>query len=1097
MNGNISREGITADLEAMQAVGLGGAQIFNADINIPEGPVKFMSPEWRALFKHAAAEADRLGLELCVNNCAGWANSGGPWNTPANAMQRLVTSEVLVKGPGRFNGVLPRPPANLNYYRDIAVLAFPAPVSELTAGSAAPAKASASIPGDAAVLLDGRRETTLTFPPLDPKEPQYAQLEFPRPASARSIRLVPGPRMRNCGGVVQVSDDGSTFRNLQSFEFGRLAGNYVTVPLGDSAIAARYWRFLFNRAAGSKPLPDLAEIILSARFEIENLDEKTGFTAERAVVSGRALPVRAEDVIRQNAITDLTAGLSADGRLIWDVPAGDWVILRTGHTPSGINNHPAPKEGTGLECDKLSRSAMDAHWAGFMQKILEDLGPLAGKSLNNALIDSYEVGGQNWTENFRGEFRLRRGYDLQPFLPVFSGRFVESAEVTERFLLDMRRTIAELFAENYYGRFAELCRQNNLLASIEPYRGPFEPLLSGKPADIVMGEFWNGIKGNPSLKLATSVAHIYGKRLVGAEAFTTARNLDRWQSEPRALKMQGDAVFCLGINRFIFHRYAMQPWADRWPGMTMGPYGFHFERTNTWWRQSRAWIQYNTRCQFLLQQGRYVADVASFIGENALQLPEFDPKLPPGFNYDGVNADVLLNHASVLNGQLVLHSGMSYRVLALPKAERAITPRLLRQLRGFVAAGLTLVGPPPEQALGLEGFPGSDREVMSLVAELWGNCDGQHVTENRLDKGRVVWGQTLPQVLASLGVPWDFEYPANDGSLAFTHRIDGEADIYFVSNQSDRFRAVACTFRISGKQPEIWQPESGRVEQAPVWREDDGRITVPLQFDPAGSVFVVFRNKAGAGDHLVAATYAAGPALGLDEPPVFGLEAGTNGAVKLRASAPGTAELIAASGRTRKITVEKVPAPVEVSGPWALRFPPKWGAPVELELPRLISWPDHLDSGVKYFSGTATYHREIVLPAELFARGLRVWLNLGAVKNIAEVFVNGKPLGVLWKPPFRMEITGGARPGKNQLEIKITNLWPNRLIGDEQLPPDCELEANGALKRWPQWLLEGKPSPTGRLTFTTTHFWKKDDKLLPSGLLGPVIITSEVTIPVH
>ena len=321
--------------------------------------------------------------------------------------------------------------------------------------------------------------------------------------------------------------------------------------------------------------------------------------------------------IQRRQIVDLTSKLAADGKLNWQVPAGNWVILRVGYTPTGVKNHPAPLEGTGLECDKFSQAALDAHWAGFMQKILDDIGPLAGKTLDSSLIDSYEVGGQNWTKNFRAEFQKRRGYDPLKFLPAFTGRVVDNPAVSERFLWDVRRTIADLFAENYFGHFAELCRQHGLMNAVEPYTGPFESLQCGAPADVVMGEFWSGSQGDPSVKLAASIAHIYGKTIVGAESFTAQPEHGRWQNYPYSLKTLGDLMFCQGLNRYIFHRYAMQPWTNRWPGMTMGQWGFHFERTETWWNQGKPWIDYITHCEFLLQQGRAVEDAAYFDGQSA------------------------------------------------------------------------------------------------------------------------------------------------------------------------------------------------------------------------------------------------------------------------------------------------------------------------------------------------------------------------------------------------------------------------------------------------------------------------------------------------
>ncbi|MFA7370250.1 MAG: glycosyl hydrolase, partial [Kiritimatiellales bacterium] len=658
----------------------------------------------------------------------------------------------------------------------------------------------------------------------------------------------------------------------------------------------------------------------------------------------------------------------------------------------------------------------------------------------------------------------------------------------------------------------------------------------------------------------------------------------RWLDDPYALKASGDLAFSLGINRYIFHRYALQPWTTRVPGMTMGQWGTHFDRTCTWWEQGSEWMKYIARSQFMLQQGLFAADAAAFCGESApVQMPVINPELPAGYDYDGINADVLLNLASVKDGVLTLKSGMRYHVLSLFPQNRTMTPELLRRLRDFVADGLTLVGPPPEKSPSLAGYPKCDAEVKSLTAEMWGDCDGKTVTEHQLGKGKVVWGQTMAQVFASLKVPPDFSFTTNNSSqLVYIHRLDGDADIYFVANQRDQADSADCTFRVSGKAPELWHPDTGRIEPAPVWREEGGRITVPLQFDPAGSVFVVFRKPAGAGDHVVSATFSAqsrsadspselkiqkaryesaddergvdvtgllndqirdgrlkikvinktlggdpvlnhrkqlrveyvlngqsgekivpenqdmeldGSVADIEQP--LELISSVTGQVKLRASAPGSAELKMASGRTVKMEVRGVPKPVELSGPWELNFPPDRGAPEQVSLPQLISWTEYADSGVKYFSGTAVYVKEVEIPAKMFGDGYVLWLDLGRVKNIAEVSVNGKPPGILWKPPFRANITAAAKPGRNKLEIKITNLWPNRLIGDEQLPPDCEWGNNLSLTKWPQWLLDGKPSPTGRFTFTTWHHWKKDDALLPSGLLGPVTLSAAEEVAVN
>jgi (4-O-methyl)-D-glucuronate---lignin esterase len=1047
MNGNITKAGITADLEAMQRIGLGGAQIFNVSESIPPGPVIFMSPQWRAMVKYAAQEAKRLGLVLCIHNCAGWSSSGGPWITPEFAMQQVVTSETHVSGPKHFSGILKQPRTRLDFYRDIAVLAFPTPRD------------------------DSRRIQNITV------------------------------------------------KAVYKYRYGLQ--------------------------------PDL-----------------------------RAFP--SDTVVPRDAIVDLTEKLGQDGRLDWAVPRGDWTILRLGYTPTGVENHPAPDAGRGLECDKLSRAGLDAHWAGMMAHVIHDLGPLAGKTLKYCLIDSYEVGTQNWTRHFRDEFRKRRGYDPLRFLPVLTGRVVDSDEVSERFLWDFRRTIADLFADDYYGYFTELCHRNGLQAEMEPYDGPFECLQAGHKADVPMGEFWVGGGESGSCKLAASIAHTYGRRIVGSESFTAAPAHGRWQNYPYSLKAVGDLMYCVGINRFIIHRYAHQPWLDKFPGMTMGQWGTHFERTTTWWNQGRAWVSYLTRCQFMLQQGLFAADVCYFAGEagpnNAPHVPALKAQ---GYDYDACNADVLLHRMAIQDGRLTLPDGMNYRVLVLPETQ-FMTLGLLTRIRDLVEQGAVVVGPKPTRSPSLADYPGGDAAVRKLADQVWGNCDGQTVKEHAFGRGRVIWGKDVAEVLTELGIRPDCEFAATatKPKMAWIHRVVDGTDVYFVSNQKPVSQDVQCTFRVSGKRPEFWHPDTGRIEPAAVWSEKNGRTTVPFHFDPAGSVFVVFRKSADHRNHLTAVEYpviknAAAPnkieirhafyeavdgagradvtakvaalvdagetsisasneifgdptvnhvkrlrveytlngkpiTMTADEGHVLTLTENDGTAVwpagQLTMSPDGRLELLAlqfgvtrletAEGRTQKVEVKSVPGPVKVTGPWTLRFPAHWGAPAQVTLDKLISWTDHSDAGVRYFSGTAEYEKKVEIPAALLQANERLILDLGRVKYLAEVTLNGEDLGVWWKPPFAADITRLAKPGRNVLKVRVTNLWINRLIGDEQYPDDCQWNGK-SLKRWPQWLVEGKPRPVWqRLTFTTWKHWTKDSPLVESGLLGPVLLRSGVVVPI-
>jgi hypothetical protein len=1135
MNGNITREGITADLEAMRRVGINGVEVFNVSESIPDGPAPFMSAQWLELFRFAAAEADRLGMKVCFHNCAGWSSSGGPWVKPEYAMQTIVTSEVEVPGGKQYKAVLPKPAVKAGYYRDIAVLAFPTPKDKTR---------------------------------IDKLEPK---------------------------GL-----------------------------------------FGFAYEYGMQP-------------------------------DSKAVP--ADSVVRRERIINLTSRLGAGGQLTWDAPAGDWTILRIGHTPTGKENSPAPKAGRGLEIDKLSRKALDAHWAGGIAPILKKLGPLAGKSVNGSLIDSYEVGCNNWTPRFREEFIKRRGYDPIPFLPVLSGRYVDGGEVTERFLWDFRRTLCDLFAENYYFYFSELCRKHGLLASMEPYDGPFECLQVAAKTDIVMGEFWAGGGESSSVKLAAEVANTHGIRIVGAESFTAEPNNGKWLNHPGSLKALGDLGWSQGLNRFIFHCYALQPWMDKAPGMTMGQWGTHFGRFNTWWEQSRAWIAYVTRGQYLLQQGRPTADVLFFGGEAAPNGGKHRPDLKAkGYDYDALGTD-LIGSLTVKDGMIMTPVGGAYRVLVLPNSTW-MTPRLAHIVRDLAAAGATIIAPRPAKSPSLSDYPAADAEVRAVAAQVWGSGAGEQV----FGKGKVIPNRPVEEVLAAMGVKPDCAAITGGARLAFVHRVVDNVDVYFVSNQKTLPDTVECAFRVAGKLPELWDAETGQMQPAPLWRVEDGRTVVTLSLEQAGSVFVVFRKEATPqNDALVKLTYKTtesstrhlprlelrsarygafslgksgmvdvtdevaaqvkegrlrvtasndlggdpaanvvkemrvdyacdgktnrvsvlehnilelpakgetGPVrvvravyghfkkdlkelpsikpvdvtarlasliqdqmltarvdnelAGGDPTPMVPKELRVDytldgvpqqvtvqenqelrlpedawallppgprvslaqGSLVLAVAEPGTYTFSTATGREKTVVISSVPKPVEITGPWAVAFPVGRGAPAQATFERLISWPEHADAGIRYFSGTAVYRKTVTIPAENLGANRILELDLGRVQVIAEVRLNGKDLGILWKAPFRVDVTGAAKAGDNELEVRVTNLWPNRLIGDEQYPDDCEWTGI-SLKGWPDWMVKGEPRPVPqRVTFTTWKHWHKDSPLQPSGLIGPVVLRTVTQTPV-
>ncbi len=950
MDGMMTREGLTADLEAMNRAGIGGAIFLEVNIGLPRGPVEFMSPQWQALFLHAVHEADRLGIEIALGAGPGWCGTGGPWVRPEQSMQHLVASQTNLVGPLRFSGTLPQPPPRRPYfglgtltpelkaqwqsfYRDVAVLAFPTPEG--------------------------------------------------------------------------------------------------TYRISDADEKALYYRDPFSSQPGVKPF-------LPAPAEFPSLQP--------------------DQCIRTDAVIDLTTNLLADGRLGWDVPPGRWTIMRFGRTLTGQTTRPAPKPGLGFETDKFAASALDAHFAAFAGKLISQLGPRqnSARGLTMLHFDSWEMGSQNWSENFRPEFQKRRGYDPLKYLPAYNGLVVGTPEITERFLWDVRQTAGDLVIENQARRLRQLAHQHNLRLSIEPYDlNPAGDLALGAEADVPMGEFW--ADGDPfdtaySCLEAASIAHTHGHAVVGAEAFTGGGEL-AWTRHPGSMKNQADWAFAAGINRLTFHRYQHQPWTNRVPGLTMADIGTQYERTQTWWEMSGAWHQYLARCQYLLRQGLPVADILYLTPEGAPHVFRPPPsalagsKIMPdrrGYNFDGIDSATLIHRVKTRGGKLVLPDGMSYHVLVLPETE-TMTPDLLTKIRDLVKAGATVIGSRPQKSPSLVHYPRCDAQVTRLAGEIWGDAPPAAHTNDVFVPPYPDY-TTVAHRLAAMNVPPDF---SSSRPLRYDHRHLKKAEIYFVSNPSNAIQEVTCDFRVAGRQPELWEPITGRTRLLPVSKlTADGRLEMPLRFDAHESYFILFRRPSVNSTALAARENFS---------------------------------------RTRACS--------EITGPWELSFQPARGAPGKITLDQLASWSGHTNAGVKYFSGEAVYRKSISLPPDLASTGRPVFLNLGRVEVMAQVTFNGHAFQTLWCAPFRLDVSSAVKPGANSLKIKVVNLWPNRVIGDQQLPPDTSREGGGPkgnVDVWPQWLLDGRPSPTGRITWASNVPYDKDSPLLPSGLMGPVTLQSNV-----
>ena len=610
----------------------------------------------------------------------------------------------------------------------------------------------------------------------------------------------------------------------------------------------------------------------------------------------------------------------------------------------------------------------------------------------------------------------------------------------------------------------------------------------------------------------TSAAHVYGKRVVAAEAFT-AMPKEKWQGHPASLKPLGDWAFTAGVNHFIFHRYALQPWPNHRPGMTMGAWGTHYERTQTWWELSGPWHLYLARCQHMLRQGMPVADLLYLTPEGApmrfvapeVNIRDAQPPDTPGYNVDGCPPEALFTRVSIVAGEIALPDGKRYRALVLPDpagdmpGAGAMTPRLLSRITELVEQGMLVLGRPPDRSPSLAGYPDCDAQVRSLSLRLWGTLTPGAPIDRRIGRGRVVWGVGPEDVLARAGIAPDFACGEARPFRYVHRRLDDGSDIYFVANKQDRALCAPCSFRVTGRRPEIWHPETGVITYPAQYDGGDGVTRLPLRLEAHESVFVVFPVNTSASRGRVVAIEANSSSptdLSLCE---------VNGRLQARAMSPGRFALHLASGATLPLWVSDLPPPVAARGPWEVHFASGWGAPDRATFPQLASWTEHDDPGIRYFSGTAVYRGELFVPPALLAADITPILDLGQVEVMARVRINGHDLGILWKAPFLADATGVLKPGRNELEIEVTNLWPNRLIGDEQLPPDAQwvsADFNGIvgfgekLLRWPDWLLKGQQSSTGRYTFATWKLWTAKDKLLPSGLLGPVTLRARRQVTV-
>jgi hypothetical protein len=1043
MKAAVTREGITADLEAMKDMGIGGAHIVpiqgTANPPLIDPPVNQLTPEGWSMWKYALQEANRVGIKITIHVGDGFATAGGPWITPELSMQKVVWSHIEVEGEKVFSDTLPLPLANKGYYRDIAVLAYPVIEGTNSTTSTMLPLVTTSMPGVDAGFLSVPNNNK-TFKSIDSCWIQYA---FEKPFTCRSIiTRASGNNIQSHRFRIESSDDGITFRPVCRLQpprhgwFDTDADVTHSIPV----TTARYFRFIFLKegsepgaedldAAHWKPDLKIKGILLSAAPVIHQYEGKSGVvwrvskhTPVAEVPDSLCIPV--------NKMRNITANLDKSGKLNWNIPNGKWAIFRVGYTTTGHQNETAGS-GKGLECDKFNPVAVKLQYHKWVSEMLSQVGPeIAKKAIENIHVDSWECGSQNWSPVFLDEFRKRRGYDPLLCLPAMAGIPVQSIDASEKFLYDIRQTISELYTENFYGTLAALAKEDGFGFTGESVA----PVLTGdgmlhyKMLDVPMGEFWvnSPTHDKPTdMMEAVSAGHIYGKNIIQAEAFTTLR-MD-WNEYPGMLKPIGDRNYALGVNRFVFHVFCQNPWPNRKPGMTLGPTGLFFQPAQTWWKPAQAWMEYTKRCQALLQMGRPVTDIAVFTGEEIPRravLPERLITTLPGIIGEEVVNKEKLRLKNVGTPIWLKPDGVTN------SANTSDPANWIDALRGYAydsfnPDALLNMASVNKGCIELPGGASYKLLVIPVSNPMMPDTGLSVKTAERIAQwkqlGVKVIGKFNSNSFDSLGIERDAFFTDSlngiTAGFAWAHRTSKDFDLYFISNQQNRQRTITASLRVTGRVPELFSPVTGETQTAAVWHSSKWRTELPLRLEAYESMFVVFQKPA-----------------------------------KSNKSKKG-------KNWMETKTIEKL------ENSWQVTFDPKSGGPDSFVFfSNLDDWTTRMEPGIKYYSGTATYEKEFNWEVTS-GKGLRFWLDLGRVNDIAEVKINGVSCGIAWTAPYRVEITKALKPGVNHVEIEVTNTWINRLLGDRMLP-------------------ENK-----RIAFTAFTPYRLEDKSLQkSGLLGPVTI---------
>jgi hypothetical protein len=1077
MNGNITKEGINLDLDWMKRIGIGGFQNFDAALGTPQVVPKrliYMTPGWKDAFLFTTHKADSLGLEMAIAGSPGWSESGGPWVKPYQAMKKLVWSETVVEGGQPFHGTLPPPPKQTGPFGDLAqadlmgamggadappppvdfgadsvVIAYRMPTDEISMTALKPkVTTSAGNVADPSLLWDGDLNHSVEFLAAAPGQKSWVQFEFAKPQSIQAVTFAMGglgdPLAQfqgetGEGPVLEKGDDGVTFQEIVRVP----TAGAVQHTLSFQPVSARFFRLSFLEKPPAKaglgdidlsefggkrptgpPMRRIAELALYTGARVNRFEEKAAFATLPDNYAAATPKPSDASAIPAAEVVDLTSKMQKDGTLDWTPPPGRWTVLRMGYSLTGITNHPASPEATGPEVDKLNAGYVKAYFDEYLDQYKSATGGMMGKrGLQYVINDSWEAGTENWTNDMIPEFVKRSGYDPMPWMPVLTGHIVGSAADSDRFLWDFRRTLAELLAENHYGTLSAELHARGMGQYGESHESGRATIGDGMEMkrydDVPMGAMWvqrpgvnaNQFGSNADIRESASVAHIWGRNLVAAESMTAASNA--WGWSPNTLKPTADKELAEGLNRFVIHTSVHQPLIGKAPGLALGPFGQWFTRNETWAEQATPWISYLARGSYLLQQGKFIADIAYFYGEDSNVTAIFGskaPDVPSGYNFDFVNADALEHKLSVRDGALVTESGMSYRVLVLDPFSAHMSLPVLRRLQTLVHDGATVIGKRP---VGTPSLADDKAAFHTIMEDLWGTTE-----ENRsVGKGHVLQQGSVAEALQEAKVAPDFTFtkPRPESDVLFVHRRTPTTDLYYVDNRTDQAESIDASFAVTGKAAELWHTDTGKIEPAS-YTIADGRTTVPLELDPYGTLFVVFRHHA--------------------------------------------------QKTSRHLPAVHETAIVSLDGAWDLSFEKNKGAPDSVKLDQLASWSDSADPGIRYFSGHGTYTKHVNLPASSFRKGNELWIDLGTVDSLAEVTVNSKPLGIAWKAPYRVDATSALHAGDNLLQVRVANLWVNRLIGD--LQPNAK-----------------------KYTFTVRNPYKATSPLLPSGLIGPVRVVRE------